>query len=161
MGFLDRLLGRRTDPQTASPARSGTRQPSGRPTDERTIERYWYLLRTAPPEAIEQAHVEAFAQLTPGHRRLVLEQLCAAVPPHERVAADDPRSLARMATRAELHQPGTLERTFGGMSVPPMRVLTHAPSNREPQDGGTGRGARTGNGNADGRGVRDAAVHRE
>jgi hypothetical protein len=29
--------------------------------------------------------------------------------------ADDPRSLARMATRAEMRNPGTLERTFGGL----------------------------------------------
>ena len=34
-------------------------------TDEQAIARYRYLLRTAPPEAIEQAHAEAFAQLTP------------------------------------------------------------------------------------------------
>ena len=28
---------------------------------------------------------------------------------------DDPRSLARLATRAEVRQPGTLERSFNGM----------------------------------------------
>src|SRR3712207_7066023 len=44
-------------------------------TDEQAVERYRYLLRTAPPGAIEQAHAEAFAQLTPAQRRLVLEGL--------------------------------------------------------------------------------------
>ena len=39
----------------------------------------------------------------------------------ERAAAhgtlrDDPQSLARLATRSEIRQPGTLERSFGGMS---------------------------------------------
>ena len=71
-------------------------------------------MRTAPPDAIEQAHEEAFAKLTPEQRRLALRDLSAAVPEHERVGGDDPRSLARMATRAETSRPGTVERAFGG-----------------------------------------------
>jgi len=105
MGFLDRLLGRDQDSrQQREPAVSD---------DDRAIERYRYLLRTAPPERIEQAHEEAFAQLTPEQRREVLEALSAETPEAERTADDDPRSLARMATRAEMRQPGTLERSFG------------------------------------------------
>jgi len=64
----------------------------------------------------EQAHTEAFTQLTPEQRRLVLEGLSADLPAHERSDRDDPQSLARMATRAELRRPGTMERTFGGMN---------------------------------------------
>jgi hypothetical protein len=82
--------------------------------DEEAVRRYRYLLRTAPPDAIEQAHAEAFAQLTPEQRRQVLGQLANNVPEYERVRDDDPRTLARMATRAEMRQPGFLERTFGG-----------------------------------------------
>ena len=86
--------------------------------DEQAIARYRYLLRTAPPEAIEQAHAEAFAQLTPEQRRRVLQDLSAELPVAERNAAlragDSPEALARVATRAELRQPGTMERTFGG-----------------------------------------------
>jgi hypothetical protein len=114
MGFLDRLLGRgRRDPDD----RGYESEPSGRgPTvsaeDERALEGYRYLVRTAPPERIEQAHEEAFAQLTPEQRRLALEQLSRQVP-DERPRGDDPRSLARLATRAELRQPGTVERAFG------------------------------------------------
>ena len=106
MGFLDRLLGRE----------QGTRQRRGPAAsdDDRAIERYRYLLQTAPPEQIEQAHEEAFAQLTPEQRREVLEALAAETPEGERTADDSPRSLARMATRAEMRQPGTLERSFGG-----------------------------------------------
>jgi hypothetical protein len=105
MGFLDRLLGRD----------QGTRQQRDPAVtdDDRAIERYRYLLQTAPPEQIEQAHEEAFAQLTPEQRREVLEALSAEAPDSERSTADDPRSLARMATRAEMRQPGTLERSFG------------------------------------------------
>ncbi len=113
MGLLDRIFGRGSSPSV----------PSARPTaasagsaDDQALARYRYLLRTAPPEAIEQAHAEAFAQLTPEQRSRALRELSEQLPASERGLAsqDDPRSLARMATRAELRQPGFMERTFGG-----------------------------------------------
>jgi len=76
------------------------------------------MLRTAPPDDIERAHEEAFQQLTPEQRRIVLQELTTRVPASEASTSDDPRSLARMATRAELRQPGTMERTFGTMQGP-------------------------------------------
>jgi hypothetical protein len=82
--------------------------------DQAAIERYRYMLRTAPPETVEQAHAEAFAKLTPEQRRKVLADLSDEVPPAERATSDDPRSLARMATRAEMRKPGTMERALGG-----------------------------------------------
>jgi hypothetical protein len=86
------------------------------PPDERAIERYHYMLRTAPPDAIEQAHAEAFAQLSPSQRRQVLEQLSRAVSPAERAYLhEDPRSLARVATKAEVRNPGMLEQLFGSV----------------------------------------------
>ncbi len=124
MSIFDQLLGRQSEPHNDSSPRAAPRHPSGFAggtpssgslTDEQAIERYRYLLRTAPPEAIEQAHAEAFALLTTEQRRLVLESLSENLPPQERINRDDPQSLARMATRAELRRPGTLERTFGGM----------------------------------------------
>jgi hypothetical protein len=116
MGFLDRLLGRSggsgsAPRQHASPS---SRAAPGDLTDEQALERYRYLVRTAPPDAIEQAHEEAFARLTPEQRRLALRDLSSAVPEHERTGRDDPRSLARMATRAETSRPGTVERALGG-----------------------------------------------
>jgi hypothetical protein len=118
MGFLDRLLGReRRDPDyrgyESEPPR---RDADVSADDERALERYRYLVRTAPPERIEQAHEEAFAELTPEQRRLALEQLTREVP-DEPARGDDPRSLARLATRAELRQPGTVERAFGGRGM--------------------------------------------
>jgi hypothetical protein len=85
--------------------------------DQQAIERYRYMLRTAPPDDIERAHEEAFERLTPEQRQMVLRGLADHVPPSE-VGGDDPKSLARMATRAEMRQPGTIERTFGGAGVP-------------------------------------------
>src|SRR5918999_1408621 len=116
MGFLDRLLGRSTGPESRPRQHASAPPPAapGELTDEQALERYRYLVRTAPPEAIEQAHEEAFAKLTPEQRRMALRDLSAAVPEHERTGGDDPRSLARMATRAETSRPGTVERAFGG-----------------------------------------------
>jgi hypothetical protein len=85
--------------------------------DQQAIERYRYLLRTAPPADIERAHEEAFAQLSAEQRAAVLQQLATQVPPSE-ISGDDPKSLARTATRAEMRAPGTMERTFGSAGVP-------------------------------------------
>jgi hypothetical protein len=123
MGIFDKLLGNDPEPERQAtqgsqrePASSGSAE---KLADEQAIERYRYLLKTAPPEAIEQAHAEAFARLSPEQRRSVLERLSADAPEYEQGArrskADDPRSLAKMATRAEMRRPGTLERTFGGL----------------------------------------------
>lgn len=123
MSTLDQLLGRRPEPRNDSPPRAASRLPgfaeaspaSGQLADVQAIERYRYLLRTASPEAIEEAHAEAFAQLSAEQRRLVLEGVSKDLPTHERTDRDDPQSLARLATRAELRRPGTLERSFAGM----------------------------------------------
>ena len=119
MGFLDRLLGR--EPRTQQPPYAppppdhsvpggGLRPAAGH--DERAVARYRYLLRTAPPEALEQVHAEAFARLTPEQRSQVLAELSRDLPAGERPPGADPQSLARSATRAELRQPGYLEHAF-------------------------------------------------
>jgi hypothetical protein len=115
MSFFDRLMGRepKTTPQAAGGARPRAAAPgAGSSPDELALERYRYMLRTAPPEDIERAHEEAFATLSADQRRMVLEGLAREVPPGEVPGSDDPASLARLATRAELRQPGTMERTF-------------------------------------------------
>jgi hypothetical protein len=81
-------------------------------TDDQALQRYRYMLSTAPPEDIERAHEEAFARLTPDQRRQALQALAQYVPETE-IRGDDPASLARTATRAETRQPGTIERAWG------------------------------------------------
>jgi hypothetical protein len=119
MGFFDRLFGRQpAPPAQPAPGAAGRLNRGGPVSDDAAaLERYRYMLRTAPPETIEQAHEEAFAQLTPSQRAQVLRDLSDHLPAHERATAPrqaDPRTLARMATRAEMRQPGFMERTFGG-----------------------------------------------
>jgi hypothetical protein len=110
MGFLDRLLGRDETPDRS-------RQNSGGPArseDEIAVERYRYLLRTAPPETIEQVHAEAFEKLTPEQRQRVFDDLSSNAPQGEAPRDSSPAGLASAATRSELRSPGTLERSFGG-----------------------------------------------
>jgi hypothetical protein len=107
MGFLDRLFGTETD-QAAPPRRAP------RTDDELAIERYRYLLRTAPPETLEQVHAEAFAKLSDEQRALIYAELSDGAATGERPLSSEPATLARAATRAELRNPGTLERSFSG-----------------------------------------------
>jgi hypothetical protein len=95
------FFGRRSDPA-----------PNEQQTDQQALARYRYMLATAPPEQIEEAHEEAFARLTPEQRRQALSALALHVPEGE-IRGDDPASLARAATRAEIRQPGTIERAWG------------------------------------------------
>ncbi|MGZ8804080.1 MAG: hypothetical protein ACXWZG_02095 [Microbacterium sp.] len=130
MGFLDRLFGSDQPQRQAPPvpqngyAQSGYGQnphgqsapPSTTPPksdDEIAIERYRYLLRTAPPETIEQVHAEAFSKLTEPQRQQVLAELSAGLPPYEQPRSSRPQDLARAATRAEYMNPGFMERTLG------------------------------------------------
>lgn len=120
MGFFGRMLGIEDESDRAR-GRSAPVAPVGAPIendDAQALERYRYMLRTAPPETLEQAHAEAFAKLTPEQRRAVLAELTESAPAGERpgVAAtpiEDTKALARVATRAEIRQPGLMERALG------------------------------------------------
>jgi hypothetical protein len=109
MGIFDRF--RPVDDSRGRPYQDQPIEPS---EDEQALARYRYMLKTAPPETIEQAHVEAFARLAPQQRRMLLEQLRAEMPEADGAyATENPQALARLATRAEVRQPGTMERLFG------------------------------------------------
>jgi hypothetical protein len=109
MGFFDRLFG--TEPQ--QPEQQRRAAAPRRTDDEIAVERYQYLLRTAPPETIEQVHAEAFSKLTDEQRDLLFRQLSENAAASERPANAEPATLAQAATRAELREPGTLTRAFG------------------------------------------------
>ena len=109
MGIFDRFR-----PADQSRGRTYEAQPVEPTEDDQALARYRYMLKTAPPETIEQAHLEAFARLTPQQRQLLLEQLRAEMPEAERAyATENPQTLARLATRAEVREPGTMERVLG------------------------------------------------
>lgn len=120
----DRLTGDDRDRRTPQPPVA--QQPSGRqaapdraqrgPVDEDAvaIAKYDYLLRTAPPERLEQVHHDAFARLTPAQRQEIRNRLNSELPPHEHLRDDSAGGLARAATRGEVARPGLLRRVLGG-----------------------------------------------
>lgn len=119
MGFFGRMLGMENGGQSdAQPAAPSMARPGASNAEAGALERYRYMLRTAPPETLEQAHAEAFEKLSPDQRRQILSELAQCASPSERasIAAtplDNPRALARVATRAEVRDPGVLERSLG------------------------------------------------
>lgn len=120
MGFLDRLFGTENSRQQPDPVPRNTyvgdSAPSTQPPrsdDEAAVDRYRYLLRTAPPETIEQVHAEAFGKLSDAQRQQVLAELSAGLPDYERPRSANPGDMARAATRAEYMNPGFMERTLG------------------------------------------------
>ncbi|WP_104141350.1 hypothetical protein [Arthrobacter sp. ZGTC131] len=105
MAFFDRVFGRTTRRKGATP---------GRAEDEIAVERYQQVLSNAPTDKIEQAHLEAFAKLTPAQLDVLFERFTKDAPtPDDRPADARPDTLARAAARAERRQPGTLTRTLG------------------------------------------------
>ena len=114
MGFLDRLF--RTERGAGQTAAAGPDEASGaeaaEAVDVRVLERYRLLLGTAPTETIEAVHREAFELLTDDQRALVYEGLSAGAGTGERPLSSEPATLARAASRAELRQPGRLERVL-------------------------------------------------
>jgi hypothetical protein len=127
MGLLERIKGYLSDdtsaPRTTGYSGYGASRPAAagarmRSEDEIAVDRYRYLLRTASPDAVEEVHAEAFAKLSPQQRRMVFEELSQNASASDRPASDDPRTLARSATRSELRQPGFLERTLGSTGGP-------------------------------------------
>ncbi|PZE63864.1 cation-transporting ATPase [Curtobacterium sp. MCBD17_021] len=104
-------------------------QPYGQPSGERSgrtpstdadrvaIAKYDYLLKTADPERLEQAHHDAFARLSPEQRQQVLQRLNAEVPQVDRSTDASPAGLARAATRGETSRPGTMRKVLAGTAI--------------------------------------------
>lgn len=124
MDLLKQIFGNVREPQHAAAetgvpeAYRGTHRAASEHHDADTmLDRYRLLLRTAPPEVIEQAHAEAFAQLSPAERIEVLRRLNESVPDYERYASQltgpSAQGLARIVTRTELRNPGSIERALG------------------------------------------------
>ncbi|PYY36229.1 cation-transporting ATPase [Curtobacterium sp. MCJR17_055] len=127
----DRLTGddRSGHDSARQPQQPTGQQPYGQPTggrpartpatdaDRVAIAKYDYLLKTADPERLEQAHHDAFARLTPEQRQQVLQRLNAEVPQHDRSTDASPAGLARAATRGETSRPGTMRKVLAGTAI--------------------------------------------
>ena len=117
MGFLDRLFGTHSDDEYRKTTQKVREASAARSQDEIAVERYRYLLRTAPPETIEKVHQEAFSNLTVEQRKMLFAQLSADAPRGEAPQGDDAHSLAVSATRSEMRQPGTMEKSLANVNA--------------------------------------------
>ena len=95
--------------------------------DYEVQQRYRQVLRNGPPQLVEDAHADAFAQLSPDQRREMARRLREQAAqldlpysdPYDRDEYDeDPRTLARMAQQAEQQNPNVLDQLFGGQPGP-------------------------------------------
>lgn len=72
------------------------------------VRQYRFLLRTAPADALEQAHVEALGALTRPERVAVLSAVQTSLVAGLRLGPDDCRRLAHLMTLGERRVPGAL-----------------------------------------------------
>jgi hypothetical protein len=125
--------GARQAPALQQPPRQHARGPVDQ--DAVALAKYDYLLRTASPEQLEQAHHDAFARLTPQQRQQVLTRMNTELPPVERGTDDSAGGMARTITRGEIARPGLVR-----------RVLGHGSSNGRGRVGAVAGGAAVGAG---------------
>lgn len=105
MGLLDRLLRGRRTPE------AGDARPL---TPDQAMARWRYLLGTAPPEALSEAHARGLESLGEMPRAEVMQRLRAALSALEpgAMVPSDAGVLVRAAARAERRTPGFLERAL-------------------------------------------------
>lgn len=90
--------------------------------EDQSVRQYRYLLRTAPPDALEEAHIEALNELGQAQRRLLLDAVQASLMAGAHLKADDVRSIGHLITLGERRTPGALiaavpEATLVALSV--------------------------------------------
>ena len=78
------------------------------PEEDQVVRQYRYLLRTAPPDALEAAHTEALARLPRPQRAALLATVQNALVAGQRLTADDCEPLAHLMTLGERRSPGVL-----------------------------------------------------
>ena len=87
-----------------------------RSDDAGALDRSEQMLRSAPPQTVEQVHVAAFERLTPAEREAAFERLSAGAggaPDAERPADPSPAALGRAAARLEGRRRGALAQVLG------------------------------------------------
>lgn len=85
------------------------RHPDEAPPVERAeLRQYRWLLRTAPPEVLDELHGEALAALDPSVRAIVLRTVQHRLQTGRDLTVDDIHHLARLMTAAEVRTPGVL-----------------------------------------------------
>jgi hypothetical protein len=78
------------------------------PAEDPVVRQYRFLLRTAPADALEAAHLEALRALEASDRLVVLSTVQTVLVAGLRLGADDVHPLAHLVTSGERRVPGAL-----------------------------------------------------
>jgi hypothetical protein len=78
--------------------------------EDLVVRQYRFLLRTAPPDALEEAHVEALGALSENHRAAVLRGVQSGLVAGLRLTHESLRPLAHLITLGERRAPGAFLR---------------------------------------------------
>jgi hypothetical protein len=85
----------------------GRRQPKSeiKHDEDPVVRQYRFLLRNAPPDAVEAAHVEALTQFGPEQRRVVLLAVQRGLVAGQRLQPSDARQIAHLIVLGERRTP--------------------------------------------------------
>jgi hypothetical protein len=72
------------------------------------VRQYRYLLRTAPPDALEAAHTEALMAMTEEHRQWVLDTVRATFLVGDHLSVTEPGKIAHLVVNGERRSPSAL-----------------------------------------------------
>ena len=75
------------------------------PVEDQAVRQYRFLLRTAPADAVEAAHVEALPRLAPAERQAVLTAVQRGLVAGQRLGADDIAPLGHLIVLGERRTP--------------------------------------------------------
>jgi len=100
--------------------------------EDPAVRQYRYLLRTAPQDALEAAHVDALSSVGPQHRETVLRTVQEELVAGAHLHADDVRPLAHLVTLGERRSPGALT---SSIPEPALSELARAVIESEPAFG--------------------------
>ena len=87
-------------------AQEGPAVAAAQDSSEPLVRQYRYLLRSAPADALENAHREALPELSTPHRAAVLDAVRTSMASGAHIAADDTLPLAHLVVFAEKKFPG-------------------------------------------------------
>jgi hypothetical protein len=90
------------------PVRRTHSAPAQDAPEDQTVRQYRYLLRTAPIDALEHAHVEALEAIGPQAREIVLGTVQAQLLTGAHLKPDEVSTLAHLVTVGERRHPGAL-----------------------------------------------------
>lgn len=100
--------------------------------EDQTVRQYRYLLRTAPIDALEHAHVDALKAIGPQGREIVLGTVQAELLTGAHLQPDEVTAVAHLVTVGERRRPGALTTSLPATT---LHALAHEVIHSEPAFG--------------------------